>query len=139
MATFEGHEVNIPTQSGGDVSGLSNRQYVLLGRSIASPDMESIALGYLNFDEETIKNLRYENRDNAEAFNRDILKRWAYQNPGPDQVEVRTGVVVLLFFEIWGTFAQMQSIIPLKPLDPNFFSISNNTWKFWQMFAIPSE
>ena len=95
MATFERNEINIPAQSGEDISGLSNRQYVLLGRSIASPDMESIALGYLNFDEETIKNLRYEHRGNAEAFNRDILKKWAYQNPGPDQVEVRTGVVLL--------------------------------------------
>ena len=81
MATFEGNEVTISTKSDRDVSGLSNRQYVLLGRSISSPDMESIALGYLNFDEETIKSLRYEHRGNAEAFNRDILRRWAYQNP----------------------------------------------------------
>ena len=90
MATYGGDRVTIQTDSGGGQSGqLTNRQYVQLGRAIPSPDMESIALGYLNFDDETIKNLHYEHRGNAEKFNRDILKRWAYKNPGPDQVKVR--------------------------------------------------
>ena len=97
MATFEGNDVTIATEIGKDASRLSNLQYVQLGRAISSPDMESIAVGYLNFDEETIKSLRYESRGNFEAFNRDILRRWAYQNPGPDQVEVRTGAVGLIF------------------------------------------
>ena len=97
MATFKGNDVTISTERGKDVSRLSNRQYVQLGRAISSPDMESIAVGYLNFDEETIKSLRYEHRGNTEAFNRDILRRWVYQNPGPDQVEVRTGSVGLIF------------------------------------------
>ena len=68
---------------------LTNHQYVQLGRAISRPDMESIALGYLNFDDETIKSLRYEHRGNYEAFNRHILKRWANKNPGSDQVKVR--------------------------------------------------
>ena len=67
---------------------LTNLQMVLLGRAISSHNMESIALGYLKFDEETLKSLRYEHRENPEAFDRDILKRWAYRNPGPDQVRV---------------------------------------------------
>ena len=69
---------------------LTNRQYVQLGRAISSPDMESIAIGYLNEEEETIKSLSYESRGNFEAFNRDIPKRWANKNPGSDQVQVRT-------------------------------------------------
>ena len=69
--------------------------YVRLGRAIFSPDMESIALGYPNIDEEIIKSLRYEHRGNSEAFNRDILKRWAYRNPGSNQVEVRNGLVMM--------------------------------------------
>ena len=68
---------------------LTNRQYMQLGRAISSPDMESIALGYLPFDEEIIKSLRHENRGNFETFNRDILKRWANKNSGSDQVRVR--------------------------------------------------
>ena len=90
MAAYGGDQVTIQTESGGDQDRqLTNRHYVRLGRAISSPNMESIALGYLNFDDETIKNLHFEHRGNAEAFNRDILKRWAYQNPGPDQVKVR--------------------------------------------------
>ena len=73
---------------------LTNLQYVGLGRAISSPNMESIALGYLSFDDETVKNLHYGHRGNAEAFNRDILKRWAYQNPAPDQVKVRNSHTV---------------------------------------------
>ena len=67
---------------------LTNEYIVQLGRAISSPDMESIAVGYFKIDEETIKNLRYEHRGNAEAFNRGVLKLWANQNPGSDQVEV---------------------------------------------------
>ena len=67
---------DITTESFEAGSGqLTNRQFVQLGRAISSPDMESIALGYLQFDEEIIKSLHYEHRGNAEAFNRDILRR----------------------------------------------------------------
>ena len=93
MAAFSGNEPKI--EIGKERSRqLTNRHYVRLGRAIASPDTESIALGYLNFDDEIIKNLHFEHRVNAEAFNRDILKRWAYQNPGPDQVKVRNSNTV---------------------------------------------
>ena len=73
----------------GPIGQLTNRQYVHLGQTISSSDLESIALGYFNIEKETIKNLHYEHRGNAEAFNRDVLKRWAYQNPGSGQVKVR--------------------------------------------------
>ena len=88
MAAYQGNEFTI--ESCEETSGrLTNRHYVRLGRAISSPDMESIALGYLNIDDEIIKSLRYEHRGNSEAFNRDILKRWAYRNPGSNQVKVR--------------------------------------------------
>ena len=94
MAAFGGNEFTI--ESPEETSGrLTNRQYVRLGRAISSPDIESIALGYLNIDDEIIKSLRYEHRGNSEAFNRDILKRWAYRNPGSNQVEVRNGLVMM--------------------------------------------
>ena len=88
MATYGGDWFTIQSESD-EKQYLTNHQYVQLGRAISSPNMESIALGYLNFDEETIKNLHYEHRGNAEAFNRDILKRWANHNSGSHQVKVR--------------------------------------------------
>ena len=50
--------------------------------------MESIALGYLGFDKDIIDSLKTAHRENTEAFNREILHRWANQNPGNDQVQV---------------------------------------------------
>ena len=67
---------------------LTNLQYVRLGKAISIHNMESIALGYFNIDEETIKNLHYEHRGNAEAFNRDILKMWANMHSDSNQVKV---------------------------------------------------
>ena len=88
MAAFECNEIMGENCEG--LSGqLTNRQYVQLGRAISSPDMESIALGYLNIDLMIIKSKQFEHRGNCEAFNRDILKRWANKNPGPCQVQVR--------------------------------------------------
>ena len=55
---------------------------------ISSRDMESIALGYLDIEEETIKNFRDARRDNMEAFNRDIIRHWVDKNPEPNQIEV---------------------------------------------------
>ena len=67
---------------------LTNNQIVRLAAAISSRDMEFIVLGYLDIEEETIKNVKYENKDNAEAFNRDIIRRWACQNPGDKQTQV---------------------------------------------------
>ena len=50
--------------------------------------MESIALGHLGVEEETIKNLKAENRENIEAFNRSLLRDWTCKNPGKDQTRV---------------------------------------------------
>ena len=68
---------------------LTKNQIVRLGRAISSRDMESIALGYLDIEEETIKNFRDARRDNLEAFNRDIIRHWICENPEPNQVQVR--------------------------------------------------
>ena len=35
----------------------------------------------MDIDDVTIKNLQYENRDDAEAFNREIIRRWANRHP----------------------------------------------------------
>ena len=67
---------------------LTNTDVVRLARVISSREMESIALGYLGIEEETIKNFKAEKRDDAEAFNRSVIRRWAYKNSGPSQKQV---------------------------------------------------
>ena len=74
--------------TGGDTGEITNRQYVELGRAISRPNMESIALGYLNIDQETLDSMKVKHREDIEAFNRDVLRTWAYQHAGPDQVMV---------------------------------------------------
>ena len=67
---------------------MTNAQLVHLAREISCQNMESIALGYLNIDEEKIKNLKAARRDDTEGFVRDVIKEWAYRNPS-NQVQVR--------------------------------------------------
>ena len=68
---------------------LTNNQIVRLAAAISSRDMESIALGYLGIEEETIKNFKDARRENLEAFNRDIIQHWVCKNPEPNQAEVQ--------------------------------------------------
>ena len=67
---------------------LTNYQVVRLSQVISCTQMEAIALGYLNIDDEKIKNLKAARRDDTEGFVRDVIKEWAYRNPD-DQVQVR--------------------------------------------------
>ena len=60
---------------------LTNYQYVRLGQSISCFSMESIALGYLNIDEEKIKQLKESRRDDTQGFVRDVIKEWACRHP----------------------------------------------------------
>ena len=75
--------------TGGNSGEITNRQYVELGRAIPRPNMESIALGYLNIEQETIDSMKVQHREDIEAFNRDVLRTWAYKSAAPDQVKVR--------------------------------------------------
>ena len=74
--------------TGGDLKQqLTNRQIVRLAAAISANDMAAIAEGYMDIDEATIKNKKYENKDDAQAFNREIIKVWIYKNSG-DYVKV---------------------------------------------------
>ena len=73
--------------TGGD-DRLTNEHFARLAASIVTRDLESVAIRYLGISVETIKSLRDQHRDNLEAHNRDILQKWAYKNPGYDQVKV---------------------------------------------------
>ena len=84
--------------TGGDLGILSPCQIVRLGAVISTDDMEAIAEGYMNITDETIKNLRYENRGKAQAFNRAVIKQWANMNP-KHQVQVRVFVFFILLIQ----------------------------------------
>ena len=61
---------------------LNNRQIVRLAAAISTPDMETVALGYLDLDEPLLKSLKREYKEQPEAFNREILRKWSNMNHG---------------------------------------------------------
>ena len=63
---------------------LTPAQIAHLAREISCQNMESIALCYLGFDKDIVDSLKVEHRSNMEAFGREILHRWANQNPTED-------------------------------------------------------
>ena len=79
-----------------EISGnLTKYQYVRLGQSISGNNMESIALGYLNIDQEKIKQIREVRLQNPEGFVRDVIKEWACRNPD-NQVQVRIRSILII-------------------------------------------
>ena len=48
--------------------------------------METIALGYLDLEEEEVTSLRVEKKDQHEAFNRAVLTIWANKNSKPREI-----------------------------------------------------
>ena len=67
---------------------LTPRQIVRAAADISANSMAAIAEGYMDIDEATIKNKKYENKDNAEGFNREIIKCWINKNSGTNEVQV---------------------------------------------------
>ena len=63
------------------------RQIIRIAAAIKVNNMAAIAEGYLDIDDETIKNKKYENKDDTHAFNREMLKVWLCKNPH-NQVKV---------------------------------------------------
>ena len=72
--------------TGGNPEQLTNRQIVRLAAAISADKMTSIAEGYMDIDNETVKNIR-RNEGDSEAFNREIIRYWMNKNPD-NQVEV---------------------------------------------------
>ena len=67
---------------------LAASEIAQLAEAISSTNMTTIAIRYLDIDPETTESLREKHRGNTEAFNRDIIQRWANMNSGPNQLEV---------------------------------------------------
>ena len=112
----------------GEPRQLTNKQIVRLAASISVCNMEIIAEGYLDINEETLKSLRHEHRENPEAFNRDIIKRWAYMNPGPDQVQVIIFNIFLVVFSSCGSIST-HKFLWMKPGNFLFYFVFYNLLK----------
>ena len=73
--------------AGGDWT-LTNSDIARLAAAVSSTNMDTIAVRYLDTDPETLDSIRVEHMGKAEAFNREVIRRWAYKNPGPHQAKV---------------------------------------------------
>ena len=60
--------------SADDSGQLTRKQIVRLAAAISADNMAAIAEGYMEISDEIIKNLQYENKGQAQAFNREIIK-----------------------------------------------------------------
>ena len=61
-----------------------------LARKVSKQAIEKIAIDYLGFNDETIKNLEQDNPNNAEKFNREIFQIWRNKIPRNHQKQVKT-------------------------------------------------
>ena len=52
-----------------------------LARKIASPDMQTVAISYLNIDMETVRTIDDSRRGNKLMFNFDLLETWRNESP----------------------------------------------------------
>ena len=76
--------------SGEPAGHVTWKQIVRLAAAISADNMESIAEGYMDIDEATVKNLQYENKGQAQAFNGEIIRYWVNKHSGPTQIQVTT-------------------------------------------------
>ena len=67
---------------------LTDKEIVALAAAIPAGSMMAIAEGYMNISDATIKNKKYDNKDDAEAFNREVLRLWKNKSSASDQVKV---------------------------------------------------
>ena len=66
---------------------LMGEQVVSLAAAIPINEMRAIAEGYMGFSAESVKNLLDDNKGQAEAFNREVIRKWANKNP-ENQIQV---------------------------------------------------
>ena len=72
----------------GQASGnLTSRHIVRLAAALPVDKMAEIAEGYMDIDGETIRNMKVKNKDDDDAFSREIIIHWTKNNP-EDQVQV---------------------------------------------------
>ena len=81
--------------TGGDWT-LDDSTIAQLAADISINDMVTVAESYMKISPQKIKNLRDENRGNAEAVNREIIRAWIYRFPGPHHRLVSANHTVII-------------------------------------------
>ena len=94
ISLFYARDTHREMASKGNTGQLTQLQIVRLAAKIAAKNMAPIAEGYMGIDEATIENKKYENKDDADAFNRAMLRTWANRNP-ENQVHVNKSIIGL--------------------------------------------
>ena len=67
---------------------LNDVQIVRLAEAITFSNMQSIGVLYFGMDWEDLENLKAKHREDVIAFNRDVIKKWAYKNRSSQQVKI---------------------------------------------------
>ena len=80
-------EINNSMATEGTGQQLSPKQMVDLAAALSADKMAAIAEGYMGIDDVTIKNLQYDYKGEAQTFNREIIRCWAFKTP-ENQVQV---------------------------------------------------
>ena len=73
------------TRLGGSIT---NKDIARLAEAISAKNMELIAMKYMGIEWATLENLKRENKEDAQAFSREVIRKWCYMNFRPDQVKV---------------------------------------------------
>ena len=73
------------TRQGGSIT---DKDTARLAEAISAKNMEVIAMKYIGIEWETLENLKRENKDDAQAFSRDVMRKWFYMKSGPDEIKV---------------------------------------------------
>ena len=66
---------------------MSPKQIVRLAGAISAQKMAAIAYGYMDITDETIENIKYENHDDTEAFNKKIILLWTKKKQAKAQIK----------------------------------------------------
>ena len=67
---------------------MATKGNVRLAAMITKQGMNSIEKGYFGLNKQTVKILESENKDDIEAFNRAVIKKWEHMNPCDNQIKV---------------------------------------------------
>ena len=71
-----------------DFGSLTNEKIDILAANIPANAMETIAEGYMDIIFEQIMDVKAKNRQDAVAFNKEIIEQWAPQIPESEQTKV---------------------------------------------------
>ena len=74
---------------------LTPRQVVRLAAATSAEDLTIIAESYMDIKSQTAKSMQVDNKDDIDAFKREVLEYWRDKNPD-DQVQVN--IIILQNF-----------------------------------------